>query len=106
MGRIETLGTFVLSCNHTVSFRCPWPTKGQIVTCTRCRMGRTISYRIREVVADCSTCQYHRSFGADEDTARRRAVRHARMHAHDVTVSRADVVLVTIIGRQNTVISL
>lgn len=106
MGRVDTLGTFILTCNHTIGYRIPWPTKGQHVYCLRCRADVTIVMRVREFKIDCNECRYHRSFGADSHTARRRAIFHARERAHDVTIYQGDEVLETIAGHQDTVIFL
>lgn len=99
MGRTDALGTFILSCGHTTSFRTPWPTPRQHVICIRCRTAQTVLKRIGEVHIDCEDCIYHRSFGEDEVAARRRAVYHARRSAHVVTVSRKDAILDVISGR-------
>lgn len=42
----------------------------------------------------------------DLDTARRRAVGHARLYAHDVTVFQGEEILEAVTGRQESVIDL
>lgn len=106
MGRVDTLGTFVLSCHHTISFRTPWPFKGHHVYCRRCEADRVITDRVQEFKIDCTQCKYHRSFGEDRDGAVRRASYHARNVGHDVTVRQGMKILETIPGKQDSVIYL
>lgn len=106
MGYSDAIRTFVLKCGHTVAFKNPWPNVGKSVMCVRCGTGSVVTKRIREFIVDCDECKYRRGFGMDLDTCRRRAVGHARIYAHDVTIYQGEEVLDAVTGRQQAVIDL
>lgn len=102
MGKVDTIGMFLLSCNHTVSFRTPWPKKGDHVCCRRCGGDRQITGRLKEYRVKCSQCDYVRTFGMDRDGAMKRAAFHARDRAHDVHVCQGEIKIITIYAQRET----
>ena len=73
----------MLDCGHTVKFH-PAPTLGDEVWCRRCGKYATVGNLTEEWTVRCTACIYGRSYGADQDEARRAAYRHASRRDHHV----------------------
>lgn len=75
----------MLDCKHVILLNPP-PTMGDEVFCRRCNGYRFVVIVATEWSVRCDVCRYGRKYGADEESTRRAASRHADIRTHAVWV--------------------